>query len=291
MAIPTRKSGTPSTRFKEKTEKMFTELLMPKTIMCVRDGFTFFNSTQVFPSKVSQNLFTQRREQAQKIIAIYGLSLDEPLPVSPAEKNQLWNSSIRPHVPLVKNLMKFREGITEAGLSDKDSFASIEEWLLHLTAEAATAKDMARKVKQEAKKKLQEEQRRRLGIDETADPAFVQHLTKTVGRAVKQSQDETSGFLYLKAWAMSDGRRWYKIGVTTDLERRDSEQNVLPVPATTLHIVKFQHIQHAKAAERCFHAELEKMRIRGARNKELFSLLPKHVSSIIAAMKLLGRIS
>lgn len=92
---------------------------MPKTIICVRDGFEFFNSTHLFPSKVSKNLFTQRREQAQKIIAIYGLSLDEPLPVSPAEKNQLWNSSIRQHVPLVKSLMRYRKEITTAGLSDK----------------------------------------------------------------------------------------------------------------------------------------------------------------------------
>lgn len=150
---------------------------------------------------------------------------------------------------------------------------------------------MASRLKQEAKKKLQEEHRRRLGIDETADPALVQHLAKTVGGAVKQSQDESSGFLYFKTWVMSDGHRWYKIGVTTDLERRDSEQNVLPVPATTLHIIRFRHIQHAKVAEQCFHAELQKMRIRGARNKELFSLLPKHVSSIIAAMKLVGRLS
>jgi hypothetical protein len=53
---------------------------------------------------------------------------------------------------------------------------------------------------------------------------------------------------------------------------------VLPVPAICLHIIKFQHIQYAKAAEKSFHAELKKMRIRGARNKEMFSLQPKHVS-------------
>jgi hypothetical protein len=50
-------------------------------------------------------------------------------------------------------------------------------------------------VRQEAKKKFQEEHRRRLGIDETADPALLQHLVETVGGAVKQSQDESSGYL------------------------------------------------------------------------------------------------
>jgi hypothetical protein len=105
---------------------MFSRLLMPKLIICVREGFEFFNSTQVFPSKVSQNLFNQRREQAQKIIAIYSLSLDEPLPVSPIEKQQLWNSSIRPHITFVKDLMKYRKVIIKAGLPEKDFFPRLK---------------------------------------------------------------------------------------------------------------------------------------------------------------------
>lgn len=74
-----------------------------------------------------------------------------------------------------------------------------------------------------------------------------------------------------------------------DLERRDAEQNVLPVPPSTLHTVRFQHIHQARAAERAFHAELLQMRIKGAKNKELFSLKPSQVNSIIEAMKVLGR--
>ena len=37
-------------------------------------------------------------------------------------------------------------------------------------------------------------------------------------------------FLYLKKWEVAN-KKWIKIGITNDPSRRDTEQNVLPVPA------------------------------------------------------------
>ena len=84
---------------------------------------------------------------------------------------------------------------------------------------------------------------------------------------------------------MPDSSKWYKIGITNDLRRRDAEQNVLPVPATTLQSVRFFSIEHARTAEKVFLEILSKNRIKGANNKELFNLEPAQVQAIIGAMK------
>ena len=84
---------------------------------------------------------------------------------------------------------------------------------------------------------------------------------------------------------MPDSSKWYKIGITNDLRRRDAEQNVLPVPATTLQSVRFFSIEHAQTAEKVFLEILSKNRIKDANNKELFNLEPAQVQPIIGAKK------
>ena len=169
------------------------------------------------------------------------------------------------------------------------SFDSVKEWIEQLRSESASAKKDALRKQREARVRQKELHAKRLGINESADLDLTIRLVKGAIDAIEKSLAETSGCLYFKAWMMPGGHRWHKIGITTDLKRRDAEQNVLPVPPSILHKVEFKHIHHAKAAEQAFHNELLSMRIKGAKNKELFSLKPSQVSSIIEAMKTLGR--
>ncbi|RNC85190.1 MAG: GIY-YIG nuclease family protein [Synechococcus sp. YX04-3] len=95
----------------------------------------------------------------------------------------------------------------------------------------------------------------------------------------------SAGYLYFKVWVLQDSSKWYKIGITNDLRHRDAEQNVLPVPATTLHSVRFFNIEHARIAEKKFLETLSDYRIKGANNRELLNLKPEQVQAIIGAMK------
>lgn len=90
----------------------------------------------------------------------------------------------------------------------------------------------------------------------------------------------SAGYLYLKKWSIDD-HTWFKIGVTNSPNRRDSEQNVLPVPAETLYLVRMDTMDHARAAEKAFHKVLESRRIRGAKNKELFKLSGPDYKSVM----------
>ena len=84
---------------------------------------------------------------------------------------------------------------------------------------------------------------------------------------------------------MKDGTKWYKLGVTVDLERREREQNVLPVPSQTLEQVSFDSQDAAYAAEKAFLQVLEEFKIKDANNRELMELNPTQVKSIISAMQ------
>ena len=283
------KHKTPTERSKHESSARYSALIMPKSIICVKKGFDYFNSDHSFPSKTSKDFFDTLRAQAQRVLAIYKLDLDVPLPISPVEKNKLWNSFIRPYVPLDRESHKYCKSLLEAGVSSTGSAGDLERWIEELTAEASLAKKAALKAARERSLELRKLHAQRLGICESADPDLTVRLVGAAREAIAESLSETSGYLYFKAWIMPDGHRWYKIGITSDLQRRDAEQNVLPVPPVTLHKLQFRHIYHARAAEQAFHAELSKMRISGAKNRELFSLSPQQVASVIEAMKAVAR--
>ena len=97
---------------------------------------------------------------------------------------------------------------------------------------------------------------------------------------IKVSLSVQPGYLYFKKWTV-DLNTWFKIGITNSPDRRDSEQNVLPVPAETLCLVRLDTMDHARAAEKAFHKVLEKRRIRGAKNKELFQLSPADYKAVM----------
>ena len=82
---------------------------------------------------------------------------------------------------------------------------------------------------------------------------------------------------------VSPGRH-LKIGITNNLNRRDVEQNVLPVPAVTLKLMEVQSMDQAAAIERALHQQLTDWKVTGAGNRELFHLDDAQLAALIAAM-------
>lgn len=106
--------------------------------------------------------------------------------------------------------------------------------------------------------------------------------------AITKSIEKCCGYLYLKVWVMPDGNRWYKVGITNKPSRRDAEQNVLPVAAVTVKLVKLLSMDHARAAEKAIHLILDDRRIREANNRELFHLADPQLSALCEVLVQLG---
>jgi hypothetical protein len=109
-------------------------------------------------------------------------------------------------------------------------------------------------------------------------------LAASLLAGIANARDNTSGFVYLKQWRLPDGTRWLKIGITNNPARRDSELNVLPVPAVTLKLIELQSMQQAAAVEKSIHTVLDQYRVRNACNRELFSLSDAQLDALILAM-------
>jgi hypothetical protein len=100
---------------------------------------------------------------------------------------------------------------------------------------------------------------------------------------------EPKGYVYLKQWRLPDGNTWHKIGVTINPNRREVEQNVLPVAAETIACVEFKTIAHARSVEKIIHQKLAHLRISGASNRELFRLSPSQLSAVMSALEHLAQ--
>ena len=94
-------------------------------------------------------------------------------------------------------------------------------------------------------------------------------LKKKINRNIKNIKSE-EGYLYIRTWKVSGNTQWYKIGIINDLERRETEQNVLPVAAKTLATAKVASMDHARTIEQAIHKTIEKFKIKNANNRELF---------------------
>jgi hypothetical protein len=90
--------------------------------------------------------------------------------------------------------------------------------------------------------------------------------------ATLSSLTPTAGFVYFKRWSMPDGSCWFKVGITNNPERRETEQNVLPVAAETIVCVDVKSMDRARAVEAVIHNVLVEHRITDANNRELFHL-------------------
>ena len=93
------------------------------------------------------------------------------------------------------------------------------------------------------------------------------------------------GFIYLKRWKMPDESCWYKVGITNNPDRRETEQNVLPVAAETIVCIDVGSMDRARAIESVIHQVLEERRIKDANNRELFHLSTQQASAVKAVLE------
>lgn len=107
-------------------------------------------------------------------------------------------------------------------------------------------------------------------------------------RSALDSNRDDSGYVYFKQWMLPDGTCWFKLGITSSPNRRDSEQNVLPVLPKTLCCVRVSSMDRARAIESCFHGVLSRYRIVGAGNRELFVLSLAQAGSVRLAFESMG---
>lgn len=115
---------------------------------------------------------------------------------------------------------------------------------------------------------------------ESVDGETLEKLEEAIEKALKISP----GYLYFKQWSLPDAT-WFKVGITNCPERRDSEQNVLPVPAQTLYLVRLDSMEHARSVEKAIHAVLSPRRVVGAKNKEIFQLSGSDCKAVLVALR------
>ena len=102
---------------------------------------------------------------------------------------------------------------------------------------------------------------------------------------IKNNLKNVEGYLYIKTWKISGQTQWFKIGITNDLDRREYEQNVLPVAAKTLATAKVASMEHARSIEKSIHKVIEKYKIKNSNNRELFRLKPDDLASLLEIFK------
>ena len=95
-------------------------------------------------------------------------------------------------------------------------------------------------------------------------------------------------FLYLKKWEVG-GKNWIKLGITNDPNRRDSEQNVLPVPSQLLKIISMPDRKIAEKIEKELLEVYFAKRINGANNRELFELNEEDIENLMQTMNSLDK--
>lgn len=119
-----------------------------------------------------------------------------------------------------------------------------------------------------------------LPVQDNIDNALAEALSEAMNAARRSSQ----GYVYLKQWSLPDGTRWFKLGITSNPKRRDAEQNVLPVPARTIRCIETRSMEQAAAIERALMSQLVDLKVRGARNKELFNLSDPQLAALLFAL-------
>jgi hypothetical protein len=110
------------------------------------------------------------------------------------------------------------------------------------------------------------------------------HLAARLDLALGSAQ-EAAGYVYFKKWELNNGTCWYKIGITSDPNRRDSEQNVMPVPVQTICCIRVSSMEKARLIESTVHDLLSAHQIKGASNRELFELSNRQASSVRRALE------
>ena len=109
-------------------------------------------------------------------------------------------------------------------------------------------------------------------------------LSKELIESINKNVKQVEGFLYIRTWKVSN-TKWFKIGITNNLDRRESEQNVLPVAAETIATAKVASMDHAKSIEKSIHKVIKKYKIKDSNNRELFKLEPENLASLLDLFK------
>jgi hypothetical protein len=99
------------------------------------------------------------------------------------------------------------------------------------------------------------------------------------------SKARTVGYIYLKCWRMPDSSCWFKVGITNNPDRRETEQNVLPVAAETIICVDVGSMDRARAIEAVIHQVLKEQRITDANNREIFHLSDQQALAVKAVLE------
>ena len=101
---------------------------------------------------------------------------------------------------------------------------------------------------------------------------------------IKKALTISCGYLYLKMWSLPE-KTWFKVGITNSPKRRESEQNVLPVPSQTVYLVRLDSMEQARSVEKAILYALEDRRIKGSSNKELFQLSAQDYKALVMALQ------
>ena len=266
-----------------KNERM---IINGRSIKDIREAMQFFNSPGIGGiSKSSQKTLELARERSSRALEVMGLSFDFEFPQDPAEKNKIWKEQIEPMRKGLQEIFKYKKLSNELGLPKNATRKEVDDLLLEIKKEKRRDKAAEKARAKALEEKRIEAKRVSLGLNAEADPELAEKLFKSAEQGLQSESINSAGYLYFKVWVLPDGSKWYKIGITNDLRRRDAEQNVLPVPATTLQSTRFFNIEHARIVEKKFLETLSSYRIKGANNKELLSLKPEQVQAIVGAMK------
>ena len=281
------------TDFVRLAQKNEQKILSGKSIKDIREAMEFFRSPDIQGlSKSSKQALRLAKERVSRALGAMGLSLEQELPQDPVLKNKIWKEQVAPMQKALREIYRYENHSIELRLPENATKKEVDDLLAeikkikleqHQKKIRAYQEESILKGRIEAKKN--ELRRQRLGLDAEADPELAEKLFKSAEQGLQAERSNSAGYLYFKVWVMPDKSKWYKIGITNDLRRRDAEQNVLPVPPTTLHSVRFFSTDHARIVEKIFLETLSSSRIEGASNRELFSLKPSQVQAIIGAMK------
>jgi len=131
-----------------------------------------------------------------------------------------------------------------------------------------------------------------LGGQITGSVASIDLTEGQLFSSVKEAFDRepSRAYIYFKRWKIKDVI-WFKIGRTNSLERRDKEQNVLPVPSETIKEVELISMEKAIAIESALDIALRGKKIRGAKNKELYQLSGTDYKLVMRCLNMIEKLS
>ena len=219
------------------------------------------------------------------------LNIEYPIPIKDIDL------TIEKIKKLKKEWKKLNKEIIYEHVNQKEKLKLIKKYKIDSNLSFDEVKEESEKIKltrkykidsnltlEEVKKVVDSKIRKKLGIGENVNSDLSKELIEKINRNIKNIKSE-EGYLYIRTWKVSGNTQWYKIGITNDLERRESEQNVLPVAAKTLATAKVASMEHARTIEQSIHKTIEKFKIKNANNRELFKLKPDELASLIEVFK------